>query len=370
MPIPASINDLSQTAGSNSPAGSESPSLIDDYLRTYASYIALLRDGAQSNGFNYAAAGGSANAITATYSPAVTTLSDSTVLLVKAVAANTGATTFSPNGLTAKPVVGLGHNALQGGEIVANGDVCLQYNTTIGGGSWVLIYSSGGALQVAPATQSQHAMQLVQATGRLINIAAFTASGTFTPNANTKMLRVRAIGAGGSGGYSLATAAGQTSTGTGGDAGATGEIWVTSGITATAITVGGGGIGAAGGQSTFGALLVCPGGAAGINGGAFPAPGQNVRAGALLQPTGTGIFVFKGAGAGGLNGISLSTSFAQGGNGAVSQYGAGGQGATVGVGGAGIGYGSGGGGAVCLPSTGSQAGGNGAPGLVIIEEYS
>lgn len=45
MPIPASINDLSTTAGSNSPAGSESPALIDDYLRTYASYIAQLRDG-------------------------------------------------------------------------------------------------------------------------------------------------------------------------------------------------------------------------------------------------------------------------------------------------------------------------------------
>lgn len=45
MPLPSSINDLSTTAGSNSPAGSESPSLIDDYLRTYASYIALLRDG-------------------------------------------------------------------------------------------------------------------------------------------------------------------------------------------------------------------------------------------------------------------------------------------------------------------------------------
>lgn len=49
MPIPASINDLSTTAGSNSPAGSESPGLIDDYLRTYASYIAILRDSSQSN---------------------------------------------------------------------------------------------------------------------------------------------------------------------------------------------------------------------------------------------------------------------------------------------------------------------------------
>lgn len=45
MPLPSSINDLSQTAGSNSPSGSEAPSLIDDYLRTYASYIAQHRDG-------------------------------------------------------------------------------------------------------------------------------------------------------------------------------------------------------------------------------------------------------------------------------------------------------------------------------------
>jgi hypothetical protein len=51
MPIPASINDLSTTAGSNSPAGSESPSLIDDYLRTYASYIADLRDRTNNHTF-------------------------------------------------------------------------------------------------------------------------------------------------------------------------------------------------------------------------------------------------------------------------------------------------------------------------------
>jgi hypothetical protein len=45
MPIPASINDLSQTAGSNYPAGSESPTTTDDYLRSHASFLALLRDG-------------------------------------------------------------------------------------------------------------------------------------------------------------------------------------------------------------------------------------------------------------------------------------------------------------------------------------
>jgi microcystin-dependent protein len=44
MPVPASINDLSPTAGANSPAGSESPGLLDDYMRAHASFIATMRD--------------------------------------------------------------------------------------------------------------------------------------------------------------------------------------------------------------------------------------------------------------------------------------------------------------------------------------
>jgi hypothetical protein len=44
MPVPSSINDLSTTAGSNSPAGTESPNTTDDYLRSHASFIAGLRD--------------------------------------------------------------------------------------------------------------------------------------------------------------------------------------------------------------------------------------------------------------------------------------------------------------------------------------
>jgi hypothetical protein len=44
MPVPSSINDLSTTAGSNSPAGSESPTDGDAILRAHASFIALLRD--------------------------------------------------------------------------------------------------------------------------------------------------------------------------------------------------------------------------------------------------------------------------------------------------------------------------------------
>jgi hypothetical protein len=45
MPVPASINDLSPTESSNSPAGTETPRSADNYLRAHASFIAQLRDG-------------------------------------------------------------------------------------------------------------------------------------------------------------------------------------------------------------------------------------------------------------------------------------------------------------------------------------
>ena len=44
MSVPASIDDLSQMAGSNYPAGGESPTSTDDYFRSHASFIAMLRD--------------------------------------------------------------------------------------------------------------------------------------------------------------------------------------------------------------------------------------------------------------------------------------------------------------------------------------
>lgn len=57
MPVPSTINDLSTTAGANYPAGTESPSTIDDYLRAHASFIATLRDGKVSNTGNETVAG-------------------------------------------------------------------------------------------------------------------------------------------------------------------------------------------------------------------------------------------------------------------------------------------------------------------------
>lgn len=47
MPIPTLITDLTTTAATNSPAGGESVTTADDYLRAQASFIAQLRDRVQ-----------------------------------------------------------------------------------------------------------------------------------------------------------------------------------------------------------------------------------------------------------------------------------------------------------------------------------
>ncbi|MBV4522202.1 hypothetical protein KVG88_19255 [Pseudomonas sp. SWRI74] len=116
----------------------------------------------QADSSRYALDTGAANVYAVAYTPALITPVDGMTLKFKAKTANSGASTFSPNGTGAKPIVGAAHSPLQGGEIAANGDVWVQYNSSIGTGSWVLIDSTGGAVQVAPATASNHAVSLGQ----------------------------------------------------------------------------------------------------------------------------------------------------------------------------------------------------------------
>ena len=59
MPVPSSISDLSTTPSLNSPAGTESPSTVDDYLRTHAAFIKQV-DGGAVKAADLAAPGGSA----------------------------------------------------------------------------------------------------------------------------------------------------------------------------------------------------------------------------------------------------------------------------------------------------------------------
>lgn len=57
MPVPSSISDLSTTPALNSPPGSESPSSIDDYLRTHAAFIKQISDASVQTSGNQTVAG-------------------------------------------------------------------------------------------------------------------------------------------------------------------------------------------------------------------------------------------------------------------------------------------------------------------------
>lgn len=118
---------------------------------------------------------GTANVYQVAYNPAVSALTDGLLLRFRAKTSNTAASTFSPNGLTAKTIVGQGNAALQGGEIVANGICSVVYS--LAGDRWILLSATGGGpLQVGNATQSQHAITRGQLAG-LLPSASTTVAG-------------------------------------------------------------------------------------------------------------------------------------------------------------------------------------------------
>ncbi|KWR88758.1 hypothetical protein [Cupriavidus sp. IDO] len=114
---------------------------------------------------------GAANAYTATNAtPLVAgTWGDGVVQAIKIAHANTGPSTYAPDGLTAIPIYGLGLQPLQGGELALNGTAVLMHATIAGVNSGnpiaVLMECAGGAQQIAPATQSGHAVQMAQVLG-------------------------------------------------------------------------------------------------------------------------------------------------------------------------------------------------------------
>lgn len=94
---------------------------------------------AQTNTAGFVAAGGTADAITAAYSPALSSLTDGIILRVRAGAANATTTpTFSPSSLTAHTITKNGNQALVAGDIFGSGhELLLQYN--LAGTRWELL---------------------------------------------------------------------------------------------------------------------------------------------------------------------------------------------------------------------------------------
>lgn len=132
-------------------------------------YLATAKD-IQNSEFIYAPDDGSANVYHAVYDPPVSQLIDGMSLGFKAGNSNTGASTFAPDSMLAKPIYGLAHSDLQGNEIVQNGDILLVYNASANGGNgaWVLLNNGGGPLQIKDATHTQHAITLQQGDARYL----------------------------------------------------------------------------------------------------------------------------------------------------------------------------------------------------------
>ncbi|WP_185634059.1 gp53-like domain-containing protein [Burkholderia stagnalis] len=139
----------------------------------------------------YAIAGGTANAITCSYTPAVSAIADGQVFKGKVATANTGATTFTPNpaaqgGIASLPVYGLDLQPLSGSEIV--GQFAVRYNASLnsGGGAFVLVENPGGIVRaIAPALADSSGA--VAPTSWIRSLFAPLASPAFTgsPQAST-----------------------------------------------------------------------------------------------------------------------------------------------------------------------------------------
>lgn len=137
----------------------------------------------QADGVGYGADTGAANVYTVAYAPAVPAIVDGMVLRFKAKTANSGASTFSPNGLAAKPIVGLGQAALQGGEIAANGMCIVIWSATLD--KWILVASTGGGAEASQIdaeagtnnTKWMSPLRVFQAIAKVVTQATETVFG-------------------------------------------------------------------------------------------------------------------------------------------------------------------------------------------------
>jgi len=138
MPLPSSINDLSTVAASNSPAGSEAPSLVDDYLRTYASYIAALRD-------VVLAGTGSVSTANITYTGTLTggtgVVNIGSGQIYKSAAGNVGYGTTTP--IDKLHVVGAGRFATGANAIGIGADANGSYIEAAAGAAVLVVKTSG-----------------------------------------------------------------------------------------------------------------------------------------------------------------------------------------------------------------------------------
>ncbi|ADU70711.1 phage tail protein [Pantoea sp. At-9b] len=217
--------------------------------------------------------------------------------------------------------------------------------------------------------------------GRLIKTTIFISSGTFTPQATTKKIRVRGVGTGGNGAGSPATSA-NTCAACGGGAGAGyAEAWFSTFPASIPVTIGAAGAltygtGNQGGTCSFGSLVTIPGGLGGAvasnsttaafseaSGGGRTSPTLLGQDSGIVTPGQIGEFgkVYSGYSSSGRGGHSLLGS-----GGPIAVAGSG----SAASGNGGSGCGAGGGGAALSYSAAAVLGGLASTGVFIVEEFA
>lgn len=218
--------------------------------------------------------------------------------------------------------------------------------------------SSGEFLQ----TNGSGKLSFGSAGGGLQSIQVFTSSGTWTKPSGISKVKVTVVGGGG-GGYGVNTY-NEGSPGGGGGGSAIKFINVSS-VSSVSVTIGAGGAGGAnatasdGGTTSFGSYTSATGGSGAEEGQNTGGVGGSGSSGDINLTGGTGRkggfayhpnnFYFGGAGGASLLGPGTSNI------------------STAGAAINGIGYGSGGSGRV---TNGTNAGGSGSSGIIIVEEYA
>lgn len=212
----------------------------------------------------------------------------------------------------------------------------------------------------------------------MVKISAFTTSGVFTKSEGAKFALVRAVGGGGGGG-GTAGVSNQQAVGAAGESGGYIEAWIDlASVTSLPVTIGSAGAGGAaganfgssGGTTTLGTLVTCPGGNGGPGGSSssgVPSLNSDYGSESTVAPSTTGKLIASIRSKRDSYRMALSLAAVIGGCGGSSPFGRGGAPGSADSGKDGQGYGSGGGGA---SSTGTSfKGGNGTPGIMIIQEY-
>lgn len=325
------------------------------FERVGGAYVEKVALDAQSGKWSYAAAGGTANALTAALNPAPAAYVAGMRVRVAVQTTNTAAMTLNLNGLGAK---GIGRK--DGADLVAG--------SVVAGQILDLVYD-GVRFQALDVVGGSGAF----AIGAVKQISA---SGTYTPPVGCRALLVEGIGGGGAGGGATIPPSGGITFGGGGGSGGYFQKLIAPVAASYVVTIGAGGAGRvglaglAGGTTSFGSEASATGGSGGVIGSSASATTGD--GGVAGNASGGNVNAAGSIGARGqLSGFGTASGY--GGIGASSRLGGGGgaSGSSNSPGSPATSPGSGGGGAVHNNPAGSAdtSGGAGAAGVIIITEY-